>query len=473
MSLPKKITVHCEKCGAPIQATVFDSVNTDYSENIAEEIISGKLFCAECGSCGFENRLEYNLLYHDIKHNAMIWVLHNEAEGYSDLVKDARSTNLPNYKTTRIVDDINALCEKVACLEHGRDDRVIELCKVFALYSLVKQQPNLKISSAFYSADGGKELLLFYDVDGDCHTCELTDDTYTYVGGLYFNSSFANEFDYNYPIVDYSWAEPIFYSLLKAETETIKKQQEPKAEAVNSSEPQPKNNFCRKCGAKLPEDSNFCDKCGTKIFPLTPPKSIAVNLPSTTSSLSARSDLEKLRRLNLQINSSLPGEKHNLSAEAEEVKKSRRKKIFFISFAAVMAIFSIFTIISYKSDSKSRKFDPNNTSTSYTNVYANVTYLEPEYYIYETINSSRVIKEVICSSKTTDGVRIWVMIEVSMYPGASPYLESSLRDYYYGTTWPLQLKGGVTRASDFKNSLADKIGDVYILNVNEMKRLKN
>ena len=29
-----------------------------------------------------------------------------------------------------------------------------------------------------------------------------------------------------------------------------------------------KNNFCRKCGAKLAEDSKFCHKCGTKIINL-------------------------------------------------------------------------------------------------------------------------------------------------------------------------------------------------------------
>ena len=33
----------------------------------------------------------------------------------------------------------------------------------------------------------------------------------------------------------------------------------------NSNE-KPKNNFCRVCGEKLPDNSNFCSKCGAEVL---------------------------------------------------------------------------------------------------------------------------------------------------------------------------------------------------------------
>ena len=71
MSIPKKMTVKCSKCGAEIDVTVFESVNTDFAEDITEQIISGDLFNAKCDKCGFVSHLEYDVLYHDVKHGAM------------------------------------------------------------------------------------------------------------------------------------------------------------------------------------------------------------------------------------------------------------------------------------------------------------------------------------------------------------------------------------------------------------------
>ena len=72
MSLPKKMSVKCSKCGTEIEVTVFESVNTDYAADITDQIISGDLFNAKCHNCGFVSHLEYDILYHDVKHGAMI-----------------------------------------------------------------------------------------------------------------------------------------------------------------------------------------------------------------------------------------------------------------------------------------------------------------------------------------------------------------------------------------------------------------
>ena len=38
MSMPKNKTVNCAKCGTPLSVTVFQSVNTDYAEDIVLKI---------------------------------------------------------------------------------------------------------------------------------------------------------------------------------------------------------------------------------------------------------------------------------------------------------------------------------------------------------------------------------------------------------------------------------------------------
>jgi len=164
MSLPKKMTVKCSKCGAEIEVTVFESVNTDYAPDIAKQIMSGELFNAKCDKCGFISKLEYDILYHDVKRGAMIWVLHNNSPEYANKVAELRnSANILGYKTTRIVNNMNELRQKVACLENDRDDRIVELCKVFIVYNLLSKRPDFDFNNAFYTTFLNKERIFLYD----------------------------------------------------------------------------------------------------------------------------------------------------------------------------------------------------------------------------------------------------------------------------------------------------------------------
>ena len=144
MSMPKKTIANCSKCGNPVPVTIFHSVNTDYAEDIAEQIISGELFNVKCDKCGFISHLEYDVLYNDMKHWAMVWVVHKEAPDYDERIVEARSSRIIQYKINRIVNDMNALREKVACLEQNRDDRIIEFCKVFMTYNLLHELATVK-----------------------------------------------------------------------------------------------------------------------------------------------------------------------------------------------------------------------------------------------------------------------------------------------------------------------------------------
>lgn len=266
MSIPKKMTVKCSKCGAEIDVTVFESVNTDFAKDITEQITSGDLFNAKCDKCGFVSHLEYDVLYHDVKHGAMIWVLHDNSPEYSDRVAELRnSENILGYKTTRIVNNMNELRQKVACLENGRDDRIIEFCKVFIAYNLLSKQPDFDFNNAFYTTFLGKERVFLYDKNGQELSCELTEETYSLLCDLYYNSEYPSEFESYYALVDYNWAESILHPLLKREAERIDAKNAAKTTPASNQTVTEKRVVCPKCKQTLPEDSAFCHYCGTAI----------------------------------------------------------------------------------------------------------------------------------------------------------------------------------------------------------------
>ena len=265
MSIPKKMTVNCSKCGKPLSVTVFESINSDYSDTLPMQIMSGDLFNAECPHCKFVSHLEYDILYHDMRHGAMVWVLHQNTPEYATKLAELRSTNMLPYKTLRVVEDMNALKEKVSCLESGRDDRIVELCKVFTVYNLLAQKPDFAFRNAFYTAISGKEIIYIYDEDGDFLCSDLSDKAYDYIKDLYLKSDYATKFNNNYAIVDYAWAEEVLIPLMEGEAKRLSAPATDEPEVKKSYSTPPEKLICPKCKRALPSDSEFCQKCGTKL----------------------------------------------------------------------------------------------------------------------------------------------------------------------------------------------------------------
>ena len=269
MSIPKRMKVNCSKCGEPLSVTVFESVNSDYADDIATQIMSGELFNVECPHCKFVSHLEYDILYHDLRHGAMIWVIHKGKPDYDKRVSMIRTSNMLPHITTRIVDDMNALKEKVSCLESNRDDRIIELCKVFTAYALLSQRQDFSFRNAFYTAIGGKELIYLYDNENNEFCCELSDKVYDHLKELYVGSQYAAQLEKNYSVVDYEWAESVFIPLIESEAKKMDLSEDDESilEPTNDAQRIEKK-ICPKCKATIPCDSEFCQCCGTKLSTL-------------------------------------------------------------------------------------------------------------------------------------------------------------------------------------------------------------
>lgn len=282
MSIPQKVNISCPRCGKQYETTIFESLNTDFAPNLAQSVVSGEYFSTKCPSCGFVAHLEYDILYHDMEHNAMVWVVHRNGKNYQQRLAEIMATPLfPDYKVIRIVADMKALREKAACLEAEKDDRIIELCKIFLENQLIEQYPDYHLKSSFYTYSEGKQTVFFYDEDGNEKSCSLDDRVYALVFRL-FKKVLLQMDDSSWQMIDRSWAIRTFENLqeddvsnlisseeacdalLENDEESAGAEENAKVEeAIGAKDPPIL--FCRKCGAKLLPDSLFCSYCGTKV----------------------------------------------------------------------------------------------------------------------------------------------------------------------------------------------------------------
>lgn len=258
MSIPKRTAISCPKCGKGFEAIVFQSINTDYAPNVAESIISGELFEAKCPACGFITHLEYDVLYHDMEHAAMVWVVNPKQDSYETRCNEMRLAPIPPYKTTRHVPNMNGLREKTACLEAGRDDRIIEIIKIFVESQTLAENPDFQLDTSFYTYSNGKEIVSVYDTDGNEFSCIITDQMYHTVATQFKNLISTQEVG-RFIEINHEWA--LRQIRVYSQGQNVDKI---KQENTCSSLDEPRN-ACPHCGKSIPEDSMFCQFCGKSI----------------------------------------------------------------------------------------------------------------------------------------------------------------------------------------------------------------
>ena len=124
--------IPCPSCGHTGEFTRWDSINVDLDPDMREKAKCGAIFTWTCPHCGETFTVPYATLYHDMKRNLMIYYLPTRPEDGKGLsissFKHHFSLN-PEY-TYRCTYEIEDFMEKIAQLESGLDDRVIELLKM-------------------------------------------------------------------------------------------------------------------------------------------------------------------------------------------------------------------------------------------------------------------------------------------------------------------------------------------------------
>lgn len=130
MSLSITDAVECPGCGHVRAATFWTSVNADLNPDLKQSLLDGTFFRHDCPRCGREIVIEHELLYHDMRRHAMVYYA-KPGERPPDLAGVrlllSQSPDV-NYKL-RLVPTLPDLFEKIAILDNGFDDRLVEAFK--------------------------------------------------------------------------------------------------------------------------------------------------------------------------------------------------------------------------------------------------------------------------------------------------------------------------------------------------------
>ena len=242
MSVEKIMNVTCARCGTNHAVTTYDSINAGLMPDAAGKIISGELFQGLCPRCQCITNLHYNTLYNDQKHGAMIWLIHKGSPNYEAAVQNARTNTQVAVPVSRIVYSVDALREKVLCLESGRDDRIVELCKIRLLQN--PEFKNVPADNILYTKQNGKELFVLTDTNGGKTVVAFPEADYAQLKQLFDASPYARTMG-RFETVDCAWAGKIYRDLRNTAAE-------------------PKNH-CPYCGTTVPVGAPFCNRCGNAL----------------------------------------------------------------------------------------------------------------------------------------------------------------------------------------------------------------
>lgn len=154
MSLHHEKTVICPKCKHENQLRVWQTLNADLDPDAKQQLLEGTLFRFKCQSCYYECNLNYDVLYHDMKHQAMVYYvsLHSIEETIDmiNATEEPFKGGMSGY-SIRIATSQETLREKAIIIESGLDDRIVEIMKIFVLTKARDHFLEASIEAIFFS----------------------------------------------------------------------------------------------------------------------------------------------------------------------------------------------------------------------------------------------------------------------------------------------------------------------------------
>ena len=115
-----------------------------------------RCFLYTCPSCGETFRLNYSTLYHQMEDLIMIYLV-SESEVEKTYEMFYGENALFDFRTkkylARIVTSPNQLVEKIQIFDAGKDDRIMELVKLLATDSILKNDPDKEFDELRFAVD--------------------------------------------------------------------------------------------------------------------------------------------------------------------------------------------------------------------------------------------------------------------------------------------------------------------------------
>ena len=143
--------VVCPMCGELGKAEIFTSVNVTKHKDYRARVLDGELFAWTCPSCGYNARLTYPILYKDMKHRFMVYLIPKiDRFQLCDKELEEKYSNLRNI-SKRVVSDFNSFKEKIFVLESRLDDMAVELTKVAISQTVSKKLGGVEVHEGYLS----------------------------------------------------------------------------------------------------------------------------------------------------------------------------------------------------------------------------------------------------------------------------------------------------------------------------------
>lgn len=202
--------IRCPKCGSESDFEIYNSINTGVDPELKEKVMDGSVFLFKCPECGHEGYIVYPCLYQQTEDSLMIYLVKESdvEEAREAFEKGAgvlaeAASELEGY-SLRIVTTQNGLREKINIFDAGRDDRVIELIKLFYFVKFKEKMPDKEFEELLYDDQGEEAGVLFFMNEGQVI------GTVAVPGGMYNEiEDKVRNWDDEYkddPVIDLDWA---------------------------------------------------------------------------------------------------------------------------------------------------------------------------------------------------------------------------------------------------------------------------
>ena len=185
----EKIT--CPSCHHEGDFEVWDSINTVLDPEMKEKVLNQSIFLYTCPNCGETFRLNYPTLYHQMEDLIMIYLVSESemAETYDLFYGEHTMADFRTEKyLNRIVTSANQLVEKIQIFDAGKDDRIMELVKLLATDSILKNDPDKEFDELRFTVDDDGANILVIINKGEITGAVDIDNMYE------FASSHCNDF---------------------------------------------------------------------------------------------------------------------------------------------------------------------------------------------------------------------------------------------------------------------------------------
>ncbi|MCQ2515182.1 MAG: CpXC domain-containing protein [Ruminococcus sp.] len=141
----------CPSCGELNKAQIYTSVNVTVNKSFRARVLDGSLFKWICPECGYKARLNYPILYNDMKDRFMVYLIPKvDRFQLSDKELEKRYSNLRNINK-RIVPNFSTFKEKIFIFESGLDDMAVELTKLAISQTVSRKLDGVEITEGYLS----------------------------------------------------------------------------------------------------------------------------------------------------------------------------------------------------------------------------------------------------------------------------------------------------------------------------------